>query len=109
MNKLFQQIEDLDHEQFEELLNFIDRIKKKRARAVVNEARNEARRIAKKYGVELDELMGVPSTKRAKRPMKYQNPDNPEQQWNGFGRKPDWLKAKIAAGVDEQDLLTKTK
>jgi DNA-binding protein H-NS len=40
---------------------------------------------------------GTPKEKTEK-VVKYRNPEEPEQTYSGHGRKPDWLKAKIAEG-----------
>jgi DNA-binding protein H-NS len=36
---------------------------------------------------------------------KYHNPDNPQQNWAGRGRKPKWVEEKLAAGSSLDDLL----
>lgn len=38
------------------------------------------------------------SRKGIKVPPKYQNPNNPSQQWTGRGMKPKWLKALLDQG-----------
>ena len=35
---------------------------------------------------------------------KYQNPDNPEENWSGRGRKPKWVEEKLAAGQSLDEL-----
>nr|VFK80760.1 MAG: DNA-binding protein H-NS [Candidatus Kentron sp. SD] len=35
---------------------------------------------------------------------KYQNPDNPDQQWSGRGRKPGWILALLEEGRTLDDL-----
>jgi DNA-binding protein H-NS len=36
---------------------------------------------------------------------KYRNPDNPQQNWAGRGRKPKWVEEKLAMGSSLDDLL----
>src|SRR3954465_13700113 len=36
--------------------------------------------------------------------VKYQNPDNPKDQWSGRGRKPKWVEMALAHGRKLDDL-----
>ena len=43
----------------------------------------------------------VPSRQRQKRPAKYRNPQNPDQEWSGIGRTPKWVQSILAErGID---------
>ncbi len=89
-----------------ELLKLKGDVKKALHDAEVN-ARREARKAAEKavaeFGYSLSEISGDgPSAKRKKpaAPAKYRNPENPEQTWTGRGRRPGWMNAAVAAGID---------
>lgn len=51
----------------------------------------------------LDGLLSEPASKPATA-AKYRNPENPEQVWSGFGRRPEWFLHAINAGVDPADM-----
>lgn len=38
-------------------------------------------------------------------PKKYFNPENPEEQWSGRGRKPHWFIRALESGKSKKDLL----
>lgn len=61
---------------------------------------SEIKQLAASIGVIVDisEQGRRSSRKGQKVPPKYQNPDNPLQQWSGRGMKPNWLKAFIDNG-----------
>lgn len=37
-------------------------------------------------------------------PIKYRNPENPNETWTGIGRRPKWYLAALEAGRTEEDL-----
>ena len=37
-------------------------------------------------------------------PIKYRNPDNPDETWTGIGRRPKWYLAAREAGRTEEEL-----
>ena len=49
-------------------------------------------------GFNADDL--VQSKKRTPRlaPVRYRNPEQPENTWSGRGKRPQWLQAKLAEG-----------
>lgn len=53
----------------------------------------------------MEEIFGNEGIKQ-RRPVesKYQNPDAPEQQWSGRGRKPAWVVAYLEKGKNLEDL-----
>ena len=69
--------------------------------------------LAAASGFSLAEVMGGNGSKRMVRaakggtaPVKYRNPENPEETWSGRGRMANWLKDKIAKrGVKIEDFL----
>ncbi|MGH8497896.1 MAG: H-NS family nucleoid-associated regulatory protein [Methylococcales bacterium] len=60
----------------------------------------EIKQLAASIGVivEISEQGRRSSRKGQKVPPKYQNPNNPLQQWSGRGMKPNWLKTLIENG-----------
>ena len=64
-------------------------------------------------GYTLGELLNGSKVKRAGRagkggtaPVKYRNPENPNETWSGRGRMANWLKDKIAKrGVKVEEFL----
>lgn len=42
-------------------------------------------------------------------PAKYQNPNNPSQQWSGRGMKPNWMKALLDKGQKIEKFAIKGK
>lgn len=79
----------------------IDREIESRRRVEQRTARQEARRIADKYGVSISELAGGAEPRARQgthsQPV-YRHPANPELAWAGRGRKPKWVKEWEAAG-----------
>lgn len=60
---------------------------------------------AAELGFVLSDLTGMVSKSRKVNPPKYRHPENPELQWSGRGRQPDWFKTQIGAGVDPDVML----
>ncbi len=78
-------------------------------------ARAAVEKVAKEYGVSINELLSQeePKPKRRKKAAsskkpaapKYHNPSDPTQTWTGKGRRPKWYLEAIAAGKSETELL----
>jgi len=63
-----------------------------------------AEKAAAEHGFSLSELSGMKKGKsKAKNPPKFRNPENAEQTWSGRGRKPGWVNAAEAKGVNIED------
>lgn len=64
------------------------------------EVLSEIRQLAASIGVmvEISETGRRSSRKGQKVPPKYQNPENPLQQWSGRGMKPNWLRELLENG-----------
>ncbi len=72
----------------------IERTVKDKENSVVIDARKEVNDILKKYGVTIDQVVGIKSKKTragALSEPKYRNPDDFTQTWTGKGRKPKWV------------------
>jgi DNA-binding protein H-NS len=59
---------------------------------------------AKEMGYKLEDVLSAPKRGKAQSIPKYRHPENPTLTWTGKGRKPDWFKQAIEAGMTEQDL-----
>ncbi|EAR52411.1 DNA-binding protein, H-NS family protein [Oceanicola granulosus HTCC2516] len=88
----------------EALKRDIDRQLEKLAKDERKLALEAAEKAAREHGYSLSELTAAGGAKKGKsgsvNPPKYRNPDNPDQTWTGKGRRPDWIKAAEAKGVD---------
>lgn len=102
MEKLFAQIDQLNNDDFEQLINHVDKQKRRRARDILAEAQRQAARFVQ----DLDgKSVKVAGGSRAVKPARFANPKNPEQTWSGFGRQPDWYKEFVDAGGNKDELL----
>mgnify|MGYP000231598086 FL=1 len=59
--------------------------------------------LAASVGMTLEEVVSKraaekPKPDRAPVPVKYRNPDNPDETWTGRGKRPNWLRDAIDAG-----------
>ena len=99
MEKLFAQVDRLSNDDFEKLINHVDRQKRRRARNILAEAQKQAARFV--HDVQDLESRGV----KHARPARYTNPHNHNQTWSGFGRAPGWFKAYLEAGGNKEDLV----
>jgi len=83
------------------------------------DARAAIEKVAKEYGVPINELVVDEKTKTPAKPKrkkkvgakkatakpKFANPSDPSQTWTGKGRRPNWYIEAIDAGKSEADLL----
>ena len=80
-------------------------------------ARKEAQRVAREYGVSVEDLTGAapsPAKPKAKTKSKsrrhgkvapkYRNPGDASQTWTGRGRQPAWVAEALAGGARLEDL-----
>lgn len=101
MEKLFAEIDKLNNDDFELLINHVDKQKRKRARDILAEAQRQAARFVQDF----EKGLKGGSAGRGGKPARYANPKDPVQTWSGFGRQPDWVKDYVAAGGNKDDLL----
>ena len=97
---------DLDSMSKEELLALKKNVDK--ALASFDKRQREAalaaaQKAAQEHGFSLDEILGKKSAGKTSVP-KYRNPADPTQTWTGRGRKPGWIHAALAKGLDITDL-----
>ncbi|MBD0866548.1 MAG: H-NS histone family protein [Rhodobacteraceae bacterium] len=76
---------------------------KKRERKDAMRAAEEA---AAQFGFTLAEITGTPPKRKS--PVagiaKYRNPGNADQTWTGKGRRPDWFKQAVEAGIGREQM-----
>lgn len=93
-------ISKLGASELEALQNEIEARKKELAEENKKAAISEAKDVADKYGLSIEELVALlsPSGAKAKsasgsseKVVRFRDPDNPGNTWAGRGRKPDWL------------------
>lgn len=95
--------EQLDVPTLYETRAALDRIIKERSKHARRQAREEAKEIARKYGLNLADVIGE-QPKRGKGggggkvPPKYRHPEDPSKTWAGRGRKPAWVRDWEANG-----------
>jgi hypothetical protein len=97
LEELFNQVDNLNNDDFEALINHVDKQKKRRARDILAEAQRQASRF-------ITSIENKPTTQRTVMPARYRNPANPAQTWSGMGRQPQWFKEYIDRGGSEQDM-----
>lgn len=76
------------------------------------EAITAAEQVAKEHGFKLAELVSdrqagrgaKPGASKSSAPVKYMNPNDPQQTWSGLGRRPSWVRAALDAGRTLEDL-----
>lgn len=104
MEGILKQIEALNDAQFTALLEEIEQLRQKRVDLIIAEAQRKLLQLGDASELSFAQGKSKRKTKLPK-PAKYRNPNNPAEDWSGFGRKPDWFKAHLASGGHEDDLL----
>ena len=75
--------------------------------AATQELQDAARRIARKHGLTVSEVLGRKrSSRKAPVPAKYRNPNDPGQTWSGRGRQPAWFRQAMDEGKSAESLET---
>lgn len=72
----------------------------------VSKAREQILHIARNAGLSEKQLRAITvakTVKQGKVPVKYRNPENPNEQWSGRGRQPAWIKTWVATGKSLED------
>lgn len=80
-----------------DLLKRIEAAMVERRKASRAEVKAKIQAIAAEAGFTVDELFGAKTGKAARgtAPVKYRNPDNPEETWSGRGRMAKWIAEKL--------------
>ncbi len=75
--------------------------------AATQELQDAARRIARKHGLTVSEVLSRKrSSRKAPVPAKYRNPNDPGQTWSGRGRQPAWFRQAMDEGKSAESLET---
>ena len=87
-----------------ELKEQIDKELSSRRKGEAKQAQKELKKVAEKYGFNLNELVGATKPKqRTTGAIKYRHPEDATKTWSGRGRKPAWVKDWEQAGRPLQD------
>ena len=70
------------------------------------EARKALEKLAKDFGLSLEEVLGAgkKSGRGPKTAPQFRNPANASETWSGRGRQPAWFKEAIASGKSRNDM-----
>ncbi|TQM92402.1 H-NS family nucleoid-associated regulatory protein [Roseinatronobacter monicus] len=99
-------LNSLSLDELKKLQKDVDRAIKSFEARQLAAARAKLEAHAKELGVTLKQVMDDTGAKkvRAPVPVKYRNPNNPEETWSGRGRKPRWLTvAMTSVGAKMED------
>lgn len=103
------ELDNMDHNQLDELIAQASRQKAKLQRDRRDEVKARLTRIAREEGFAIEELFGAARarsrTAGTKVAAKYRNPADPSQTWSGRGKRPRWFADALAGGASEDDLL----
>jgi len=111
-------IKSMSKRELEALKARIEKQLERLQKADRKKAMEAAEAAAKQHGFSLAELAGAAPAKAARpkktaKPAKaasvarYANPDDPAATWTGRGRRPEWIKAGLAAGKSLEDFAIK--
>ena len=96
--------DSLSMAELQDLKERVDRLINQKLSLQRSELLGTFKRMAEEAGFSLSELAGERRGKGKRPAARYVNPDNPAETWSGRGRKPNWLNAKLKAGVTQDDL-----
>lgn len=99
---------DLNKLNIEQLLELEKNAKsmlQQKQREQVKDAYLQFQEIARSLGVTVEDILKAGKGVKSKRPIKYQNPNNPKEGWSGQGRTPYWLVAELEKGKKLEDFL----
>lgn len=91
----------------EDLIALRDQVAREIAKRSAREredAKKKIKELADAHGLSLKEVLGKPTSKPNEKPALMRNPDNPMETWTGLGRKPEWYKRAIEAGIHPSTL-----
>jgi len=111
-------LKSMTKRELETLRSRIDKQLERMKNSDLKKAMEAAEAAAKQHGFSLSQLTAAgpakaAKSKKAKKPAKaaaaprYSNPDDPSITWTGHGRRPEWIKAGLAAGKSLEDFAIK--
>jgi DNA-binding protein H-NS len=76
------------------------------------QAIEEVKKLAASKGLKLDDLLaelGGDKSVKGKRelgpaPIRFRHPQNPSLTWSGRGKRPNWMRDAMAAGLSEESM-----
>ncbi len=113
-DKLLLELMNLSFDRLLEAKKFLDAEVAKRSVEEIDATKSKLSAMASSLGVSLGSLFGISSEakkekkKRKQRETKtYVNPDNPQETYRGFGKRPAWLQARLDAGEEMETFRVK--
>lgn len=107
-NMMTTDLKSMSRKELKQLSKDVEKAIKDAEKRERKEALEAAEKAAAEYGFELSELTEESGKRKSgagsKAKAKYRNPDDPSQTWSGRGRKPQWIHAALARGIDISDL-----
>jgi len=79
-----------------ELANDIQKEVEGRRNEEIKQAAAQMKALAAQMGMTVEQVLQ--SKPRQKSPVKYRNPEEPEQTWTGRGKRPSWLREALDSG-----------
>ncbi len=96
----------LSIDELEELIVSASQEIEARRQIEAEQIRKKIEKLLDNSGLSLNEVFKEKNSRKGRKvPMKYANPDNPEQQWSGRGKMPVWMREKVEAGADRESFL----
>ncbi len=98
-------LEKLSDDELDKLEKMIEKQHAIRHKERMRRARDEMRDIAKRYGVDVKDLVpGAAQKKKAVSEATYRHPEDESVTWSGRGRRPKWINDWLDKGRDLNDL-----
>jgi len=93
-------ISTLEGPYLKQLTGILNREIEARDKNRIQEVRLQIQRLAADVGMSIEDLMTLPKARAARAPlgMRFQHPTEPDKQWSGMGRRPEWVRAWIDSG-----------
>lgn len=99
-------LDDLSPAELQNLIKEAQAKLEQKQNAMRKDVMAQIKELAASIGVTVDIIDGKQSKRRSSGvAAKYQNPNNPSDQWTGRGLVPKWLKALIEAGHHKDEFL----
>lgn len=97
-------LENMTLEELKQLRKGVDKAIDTYEARQLAEVRAKLEAQANEMGYKLEDVLSAPKKGKARGIPKFRRPENPTLTWTGKGRKPDWFKQAIEAGMSEEDL-----
>jgi len=94
-------LKDLPTHELQQLANDIQWEMEHRRNEEIKQTAAQMKAMAAQMGMTVEQVLRIKT--RQKTPVKYRNPEEPEQTWTGRGKRPGWLRDAINAGRDLEE------